>query len=148
VRFFLHVSKQEPFSTPLVHRAYLADGADDSSLPSLVLFFRAVSRDIHVILQDPVSFCAELARRWKARHPDEERTKEKPRLPMTTTETPHGAIFISYAREDEAAAANFVRGLQGAGCTVWYDRERLQAGQHWHNSLEDEVKWRSALFFR
>ena len=59
---------------------------------------------------------------------------------------PRGAIFISYAREDEAAAANVVRGLQAAGCTVWYDRERLQAGQHWHNSLEDEVKKRCGLF--
>jgi hypothetical protein len=59
---------------------------------------------------------------------------------------PRGAIFISYAREDEAAAVNLVRGLQGAGCIVWYDRERLQAGQHWHNSLEDEVKGRCGLF--
>ena len=59
---------------------------------------------------------------------------------------PRGAIFISYAREDEAAAANVVRGLQAAGCIVWYDRERLQAGQHWHNSLEDEVKKRCGLF--
>ena len=139
VRFFLRVSKQEPLSTPRVHRAYLADGPGDFSPQSLVLFFGAVSRDIHVMRQDPVAFCAELAQRWKARHPDEERGA-KPRLPATTPEMPRGAIFISYAREDEAAAAKVVRGLQAAGCTVWYDRERLQAGQDWHNSLEDEVK--------
>ena len=72
VRFFLRVSKQEPLSTPRVHRAYLADGPDDFSPQSLVLFFGAVSRDIHVMRQDPVAFCAELARRWKARHPDED----------------------------------------------------------------------------
>jgi hypothetical protein len=59
---------------------------------------------------------------------------------------PHGAVFVSYAREDEAAAANVVRGLQEAGCIVWYDRQRLQAGQNWHNSLEDEVKQRCGLF--
>jgi hypothetical protein len=59
---------------------------------------------------------------------------------------PRGAVFISYAREDEAAAAKLVAGLQAAGCTVWYDRERLQAGQHWHNSLEDEVKRGCGLF--
>jgi hypothetical protein len=92
-----------------------------------------------------VAFCAELARRWKARHPDGDRS-EKLRLPATTTEMPRGAIFISYAREDEAAAASVVRGLQGVGCTVCYDRERLQAGQQWHNSLEDEVKRRCGLF--
>jgi hypothetical protein len=145
VRFFLRVSKQEPLSTPRVHRAYLADGPGDFSPQSLVLFFGAVSRDIHVMRRDPVAFCAELAQRWKARHPDEQ-FGAKLRLPLTTPEMPRGAIFISYAREDEAAAAKVVRDLQAAGCTVWYDRERLQAGQDWHNSLEDEVKKRCGLF--
>jgi hypothetical protein len=145
VRFFLRVSKQEPLSTPRVHRAYLADSPDDFSPQSLVLFFGAVSRDIHVMRQDPVAFCAELARRWKARHPDENR-RAAITLPAAPLEMPRGAIFISYAREDEVAAARLVRDLQAAGCAVWYDRERLQAGQDWHNSLEDEVKKRCGLF--
>ncbi|MEK6258763.1 MAG: TIR domain-containing protein, partial [Planctomycetota bacterium] len=46
----------------------------------------------------------------------------------------------------DTAAAAVVRGLQTTGCTVWYDRDRLQAGQDWHNSLEDEVKKRCGLF--
>jgi hypothetical protein len=146
VRFFLRVTKQDPLSMPRVHRAYLANGPDDFSPQSLVLFFGAVSRDIHVMRQDPVAFCAELARRWKARHPDEDWRRATPRLPSMTSEMPRGAIFISYAREDEEAAANVVRGLQQAGCIVWYDRQRLEAGQHWHNSLEDEVKERCGLF--
>jgi hypothetical protein len=145
VRFFLRVSKQERLSASRVHRAYLADAPDDFSPQSLVLFFGAVSPDIHVMRQDPVAFSAELARRWKARHPDDDWSATL-RLPASTTEMPRGAVFVSYAREDEAAAANVVRGLKGAGCTVWYDRERLQVGQHWHNSLEDEVKVRCGLF--
>jgi hypothetical protein len=146
VRFFLRVSKQEPFSTPRVHRAYLADEPADFAPQSLVLFFGAVSRDIHVMRQDPVTFCSELARRWKARHPAEDRSGSRRWLPPSTPEMPRGAIFVSYASEDEAAAAAVVRGLQAAGCTVWYDRERLQAGQHWRNSLEDDVKSRCGLF--
>jgi hypothetical protein len=59
---------------------------------------------------------------------------------------PRGAVFVSYAREDGVAAAAMVRGLQACGCTVWYDRDRLQAGQDWHNSLEDEVKKCCGLF--
>jgi hypothetical protein len=145
VRFFLRVSKQEPLSTPKVHRAYLADGPDDFSPRSLVLFFGAVSRDIHIVRQDPVAFCAELARRWKDRHPDGARPAEF-RLPAAAPEMPRGAVFISYAREDEPAAARLVRDLQAAGCTLWYDRDRLQAGDDWHNSLEDEVKQRCGLF--
>jgi serine/threonine protein kinase len=73
VRFFLRVSKQEPLSTLRVHRAYLTDAPDDFTPQSLVLFFGAVSTDIHVICQDPVAFCAELARRWKKDHPEEDR---------------------------------------------------------------------------
>jgi len=103
-----------------------------------------VSRDINVLCQDPVEFCAELARRWHQRHP--EAAVSRPSLPPVSPEMPRGAIFISYAREDEPAAANLVRGLQAAGCTVWYDRERLGPGQNWHNSLEDEVKKGSSLF--
>jgi hypothetical protein len=145
VRFFLRVSKQEPLSTPRVHRAYLADGPEDFSPQSLVLFFGAVSRDIHVMRQDPVAFCAELARRWNQRHPDSVRETRFNR-PVPAPEMPRGAIFISYAREDETAAASVVRELQAAGCMVWFDRERLEAGQDWHNSLEDEVKRRCGLF--
>ena len=145
VRFFLRVSKQEPLSTPRVHRAYLADGPGEFPSQSLVLFLGAVSRDIHVMRQDPVAFCAELARRWKGRHPGEN-LEVKRRLPVTTNEMPRHAVFVSYAREDEAAAATAVLGLQKAGCTVWYDRDRLQAGENWHNSLEDEVKQRCGLF--
>jgi TIR domain/SIR2-like domain len=145
VRFFLRVSKQEPFPTPRVHRAYLADAPGDFSPQSLVLFFGAVCRDIFIMRQDPVAFCAELARRWRARHPDQER-EASIRLPPSNPEMPRGAIFISYAREDEAAAARVVQGLRVAGCTVWYDRDRLKSGQHWHNTLEDEVKTRCGLF--
>jgi hypothetical protein len=145
VRFFLRVSKQEPLSTPRVHRAYLADAPDDYSPQSLVFFFGAVSRDIHVMQQDPIAFCAELAARWKARHP-EEAPWAKPRLPPTTPEMPSSAIFVSYARDDEAAAARIVHGLKEVGCTVWYDRERLKPGEHWHNSLEAAVKTRCGLF--
>lgn len=145
VRFFLRVSKQEPLSTPHVHRAYLADNPDPFATQSMVLFFGAVSRDIHVMRHDPVAFCAELAQRWKARHPSTDNGASD-RLPATTREMPRGAVFISYAREDEGAAANLVRALQAAGCIVWYDRERLQVGQDWHNSLEDEVKKRCGLF--
>src|SRR4051794_9067919 len=43
VRFFVRVTKQDPLSMPRVHRAYLADGPDDFSPQSMVLFFGAVS---------------------------------------------------------------------------------------------------------
>lgn len=145
VRFFLRVTKQERLSALRVRREYLADGPDARIPESMVLFFGAVSRDIHVMRQDPRAFCAELARRWKERHP-ESAAKATMALPPPEPEMRRGAIFISYAREDEAAVATLVQGLQERGCVVWYDRDRLQAGQQWHNTLEDEVKTRCGLF--
>jgi hypothetical protein len=59
---------------------------------------------------------------------------------------PRGAIFLSYAREDEDAARRLKAGLERYGCTVWYDRERLKPGGNWHNDLQDEVKGRCSLF--
>jgi TIR domain len=59
---------------------------------------------------------------------------------------PAGAIFMSYAREDEEAARRLKAGLERHGCLVWYDRERLKPGGNWHNNLEDEVKGRCSLF--
>jgi hypothetical protein len=128
-----------------VHCAYLDDGSDERIPDSMVLFFGAVSRDIHVMRQNPQAFCAELARRWKLRHPDPG-PSAKAILPPADLEMKHGAVFISYAREDESAAARLVQGLQARGVVVWYDRERLQAGEHWENTLEDEVKIRCGLF--
>lgn len=145
VRFFLRATRQERLSTIRVHPAYLADGPGDRLPESLVLFFGAVSRDIHVMRQNPVGFCSELARRWKERHPDS-LSGTKLDVFAVKPEMPRGAIFISYAREDGASVATLVRGLQDHGCVVWYDRERVEAGEHWHNSLEDEVKERCGLF--
>lgn len=145
VRFFLRVSKQEPLSTPKVHRAYLAESPEAFPSNSLVMFFGAVSRDIQVMKQDPAQFCSELARRWQARHPEQSSVPRLP-LPVVEDEIPKGAIFISYAREDEASVVQLVRGLRDAGCILWYDRERLKAGDNWRNQLEDAVKKRCGIF--
>ena len=145
VRFFLRVTKQDRLSALRVHREYFADGPDARIPESMVLFFGAVSRDIHVMRHDPVMFCAELARRWKLRHP-EEASQKSHTLPPVASEMQRGAIFVSYAREDEAAVVTLVRGLQSHGCIVWYDRERIRLGENWHNTLEDQVKKRCGLF--
>jgi hypothetical protein len=141
LRFFLRIIKREPLSA--VKCAFIADGPGDYSPQSLVLYFSAVSRDIKIMRQEPVAFCSELARRWRERNPA---AAPRPSLPPVSAKMPRGAIFVSYAREDESAAANLVRGLQAAGCIVWYDRQRLRSGHHYPNLLHDEVTERCGLF--
>ena len=144
VRFFLRITKQSRLSESRSNTEVLAVGAAGAIPESMVLFFGGVSRNIQVVAHDPAEFVAELARRWHEKHPVTETASEYVLPPEL--EMPKGAIFLSYAREDEAAARRLKAGLERHGCVIWYDRERLKPGGNWHNNLQDEVKGRSSLF--
>jgi hypothetical protein len=145
VRFFLRITKQSRLSESRSNTEVMAVGAAGTVPESMVLFFGGVSRNIQVVAGDPAEFIAELGRRWREKHPITEGTLSEYVLPPEL-EMPAGAIFMSYAREDEEAARRLKAGLEKQGCVVWYDRERLKPGGNWANHLEDEVKGRCSLF--
>jgi hypothetical protein len=145
VRFFLRIAKQSRLSEARAHTEYLAEGPAQHVPDSMVMFFGGISRNIQVIPCDPAEFAGELARRYRERHPEAARPAQK-EDDKPGTEMPRGAIFISYAREDETAVRQLKAGLERHGCIVWSDRERLRPGEHWHDSLRDEVTKRCGLF--
>ncbi len=145
VRFFLRITKQSRLSEARANTEVLAVGPAVDGSHGMVLFFGGVSRNIHVIECDPSAFILEMERRWREKHPAIEGGHGQFVAPPET-EMPSGAIFLSYAREDEDAARKLKGGLERHGCVVWYDRERLKPGGNWHNNLEDEVKGNCALF--
>lgn len=145
VRFFLRITRQSRLSESRGNMEVLAVERAAAGTESMVLFFGAESRNIHVIECDPSEFVLELNRRWREKHPVMEGERSE-FLPPPEPEMPAGAIFMSYAREDEEAARRLKAGLERHGCLVWYDRERLKPGGNWHNNLEDEVKGRCSLF--
>ena len=59
---------------------------------------------------------------------------------------PKNAVFISYAHEDVTAAQRLADGLRLGRCDVWLDRERLEAGENWENTLEVQVKKHCSVF--
>ena len=59
---------------------------------------------------------------------------------------PRGAVFISYSRDDLAAATELARGLMAAQVPVWMDKGRLSVGENYERSLEHAVK-NDASFF-
>ena len=145
VRFFMRTAKQRRLSQ-IDHVQYLADGPRHTLPDSMVLFFGDLTkRTVTVIPSTPAAFIAELARRWRIKHPAEggidPRFVALPERPIE-----FGDIFLSYAREDEAAAVQIKAGLERGGCRVWFDRERLKPGAHWHAHLEDAVKNTCGLF--
>jgi hypothetical protein len=145
VRFFLRIAKQSRLSEPRTVTEYLMEGSQDLLPQSMVLFFSGLTRSVHVIACEPSEFAAELATRWRERYPDSLRAREifSPPPPPTM---PSGAIFISYAREDESAVIRLKMALEQAGCVVWYDRERLKGGMYWPDQLEDEISSRCSVF--
>jgi hypothetical protein len=143
VRFFLRITKQGRLSESRANTEVLAVAPDQPASENMVMFFGGVSRNIHVVPCDPAVFIAELARRWREKHPPADAGEF---TPPPELEMPSGAIFLSYAREDEEAARRLKAGLERHGCLVWYDRERLKPGGNWHNHLREEVQGRCALF--
>lgn len=49
-------------------------------------------------------------------------------------------IFISYAKEDGAAAARLSETLKVAGFQTWLDQEKLLPGQHWSHEIKTAIK--------
>ena len=53
--------------------------------------------------------------------------------------TPTGAVFLSYASQDERAAARIAEALKAAGIEVWFDREELRGGDAWDRQIRTQI---------
>jgi tetratricopeptide (TPR) repeat protein len=51
-----------------------------------------------------------------------------------------GAVFISYAREDSAAADRLALALRAAGIEVWLDRSELRGGDAWDAAIRQQIR--------
>jgi TIR domain len=96
----------------------------------------------------PLDFARELERRWFERYPP---TAASPtaRPPSTQFDALHddeelpeemasGSVFVSYAREDRAAAFQLADQLTEQGLEVWVDR-RLAAGDAYRRIIERNI---------
>ena len=144
-RFFVRVAQQRRLAESPTSNRFLA--MDKPPLDdNLVLFFNSVCHETLVWPCKPAAFCAELRRRWEERHGSGPVTHPPHDFRWPTPRMPHGSVFISYAREDLEAVKRLKSALESAGCDVWFDLERLKAGENWRNSLEDEVTLSCSVF--
>lgn len=137
-RLLLRIARQDSLSRVSLN-SWLAEGPMGVS-QSMVMFFGGVSKNIQVVECSPQAFMAELLRRYRERRP------EAAPSAATKAGATTGLVFISYAREDEAAARQIKSALEAAGCTVYFDRERLGTGMNFHYQLEDQVSKHCAVF--
>jgi len=98
----------------------------------LVEFLEGFSHDSRLVPWTSEQFVTELARRWHLEHPAEVRKAEGV--------IPAGAIFVSYASEDLAAASRLAAILSSAGLDVWFDKNALRLGDDWARSIRLGIK--------
>jgi hypothetical protein len=143
-RFFLRVIRQDnPMADP-DYAEYLAESELDVS-DSFVTYCGSARRGTHILAYDPVAFINELYDRWSKRFSDGTGVAPSA-FSWPAKEMPTGAIFVSYAHEDVNAALCLVESLRQGGCDVWLDRDRLNSGEDWENTLESQVKWYCSVF--
>ena len=56
-----------------------------------------------------------------------------------TPEEKRGAVFLSYASEDAAAAERISARLRAAGIEVWLDQSELRGGEAWDRKIRKEI---------
>ena len=126
-RFFLRTARQHRLIESRDRLQILADShtAQDRSLVTFLQHFSNGTRIYEG--GGAIDFVDELAQRWRERNPAaaEQRTLVPPPADM-----PPGAIFISYASENLAAAQQLKAGLDEAGLPAWFDKDQLKAGQN------------------
>ena len=53
---------------------------------------------------------------------------------------PKGAVFLSYARDDAAAARRIAEALRASGLEVWFDENELRGGDSWDAKIRRQIR--------
>jgi TolB-like protein len=60
-------------------------------------------------------------------------------MPASSTSTANRAVFLSYAREDTAAAGRIAEALRSQGVEVWFDQNELRGGDAWDQKIRTQI---------
>lgn len=146
-RFFIRMATSERlFSDQRSKKEFLVGGHDTSN-DNLTIFLERFSRDSRCHPADAATFVAELHRRWRERNPAAPAGTPGVGTTMDIGGTTlSGSIFVSYARQDAAAAKALVAELTEVGGDVaWFDKEALTPGDEWNRQIRGAIQ-RCALF--
>ncbi len=118
--------------------------AHDARLSS---FLASFSADTRVVPLTTAAFVTQLAERWQAAHPAGAQGAEpvEQEAGAAGRSIPAGAIFVSYASDDLAAAGRLAQGLRTAGLEVWFDKDALQPADAWARGIRRGIE-RCSLF--
>jgi hypothetical protein len=139
-RFLMRMSKGQRLSVG-GKNDYVAD-IGVSSDDNLVLFLRNFSRATKVYSSGGVlDFVNELHRRWMELHPVA--PPDAIAAPISASGSKQGevgAVFLSYASEDQVSAEKIKNALEVAGIDVFFDRDDLLLGNDWEVKLRRSIR--------
>ena len=138
-RFFVRIARNKSLSMQRAESEILVD-TRTSGDGSLVTFLEHFSYGTRVLPLAAEAFVDELERRWAERHPLAGAVHPAPAAAGKASEMRPGSIFVSYASEDVAAADGVRRALEGLGLDVWFDKERLEAGDAYDQKIRRNIR--------
>jgi hypothetical protein len=144
-RFFLRVIKNKPLREDPGLPFLLAERRVRAEAEA-VLFYDALGGRIEIVHNSPLDFAREFVARALRGFALPSQMGRVPLPPPVDRDIPCGAIFLSYCHADRVLTFRVAEKLQRHGCLVWLDRDRLAAGDHFENHLEDAVKKHCSLF--
>jgi hypothetical protein len=141
IRFIIRIARNQPLSLRRDHLEVLV-GDTLVNDKSLSLFLKNFSYNTKLVAGSGIAFTAELARRWRMKHPDG--PGQIPGAPSANTgQEAHamapGAIFLSYASADLDAAIRIKSALEEVGLEIWFDKRQLDAGDDWDLKIRRNV---------
>jgi hypothetical protein len=142
-RMFLRTAKRRRLSDPREVLEILADDRSGND-PGLVAFLGNFSPRTKVFHAGAEAFVEALSGQWRERFRKQSGPATTQRA-STPGDMPDGAIFISYAREDLAVVRALKEALEEAGFTVWFDFDRLGAGDTFDPKIQSNIR-RCSLF--
>ncbi len=146
LRFLVHILKGKHLSELDRDQLYFSESYEAAERDNVVVYFSRLTQQFRVLPIHPHEFIAELARRWRANHPQ---TPEDATLMKQAHRLAHaapGCIFLSYASPDLPVAEYLVKQLQDKGLLVWFDKQQLLPGQQWEAEFSEAVENTCGLF--
>jgi hypothetical protein len=129
----------------LESKQFFIVGESVARYPELTGFFQTFcgGTRVQVLETDPAVFVAELSERWHKRNPQ---AAAAAGIAQVAPPAGKGSIFISYVREDAAAARRLCDALAEIGGDVWLDERRLQPGDRWEEEILASIRREVRLF--
>lgn len=140
-RFFLRLSNPGRLSDNLAKKEFLV-GSGALVDRSLTLFLEQFSQKTRLYPMGAREFISELFRRWNERMGTPVKLEGfQPNLLSFPKTRASVDIFISYAREDLAAALILSGGLKEiGGDVIWFDKSTLRPGDEWELEIQRAIK--------